>query len=109
MLLLLALHTSYNQPPSFSRLTHLSVLKERRYTGTGQEKEETNTSSIVPKSKIEILSQRIADEEGSYRAQAGTRVHHLIIPTNVFDDNTMCRPYLLIPKYSGVPNNDRVG
>jgi hypothetical protein len=53
-----------------------------------------------------MLSQRIDDEEGSYRVRAGTRVRYLTIPTDVFDDNTMCLPYLLIPNRSGFPHND---
>lgn len=47
---------------------------------------------------VEILSQEISDEEGLYRVRAGQRVYYLTIPTEVFDEDTMCRPYLLIPQ-----------
>ncbi|KAI9809775.1 MAG: hypothetical protein M1825_000208 [Sarcosagium campestre] len=55
------------------------------------------SSQIVPKSDLEILSQLIDDETGSYRIRAAERVHYLTIAADVFDHDTMCRPYLLIP------------
>lgn len=55
-------------------------------------------SCTVPKSEIEVLSQEISDDSGSYRIRAGQRVHYVTIATNVFDDDTMCRPHLLIPQ-----------
>ena len=60
----------------------------------------------VAKQQIEILSQLVDDENGSYRVRAGHRVHYLTIPTNVFDEDTMCRPYLLIPKLPPFPDTD---
>ncbi|KAJ3541690.1 hypothetical protein NM208_g4487 [Fusarium decemcellulare] len=65
-----------------------------------------DTRSVVPKESIEILSQLISDEEGMYRVRSGQRVYYLTISTDVFDDDTMCRPYLLIPQlpsFSDIP------
>ncbi|KFY44087.1 hypothetical protein V495_03631 [Pseudogymnoascus sp. VKM F-4514 (FW-929)] len=53
---------------------------------------------FVPKSEIEVLSQEISDDFGSYRIRAGQRVHYVTITANVFDDDTMCRPHMLIPQ-----------
>ena len=47
---------------------------------------------------ISILNQLIGDDEGDYRIRVGRHVGYLTINTDVFDDITMCRPYLLIPK-----------
>ncbi|KAM5345887.1 hypothetical protein ACJ41O_011748 [Fusarium nematophilum] len=58
-----------------------------------------------PKPDIEVLSQLIDDEDGHYRLRVGRRVHYLTIPTDVFDDDTMCRPYLLIPKLPALPDS----
>ncbi|KAI0874181.1 alpha-galactosidase A [Hypoxylon argillaceum] len=44
---------------------------------------------------IEVLSQEISDEEGMYRIRSGQQVYYLTISTDVFDEDTMCRPYLL--------------
>ncbi|KAI1129910.1 alpha-galactosidase A [Nemania abortiva] len=53
----------------------------------------------VPENSIEVLSQEISDEEGMYRIRSGQRIHYLTISTDVFDnEDTMCRPYLLIPQ-----------
>ncbi|KAK1764892.1 alpha-galactosidase A [Phialemonium atrogriseum] len=60
--------------------------------------------TIVPKSDIEILSQHIDDESAFYRLRAGQRVHYLKIFSGVFDDDTMCRPYLLIPMLPNLPD-----
>lgn len=49
-------------------------------------------SCTIPKSKVEVLSQEISDNFGSYRIRAGQRVHYVTIAINVFDDDTMCRP-----------------
>src|SRR3954451_7810355 len=59
---------------------------------------EPDSKRGVPDDSIEILSQEISDEEGIYRIRAGQRVYYLTIPTDVFDEDTMCRPYLLIPQ-----------
>ena len=53
----------------------------------------------------EILSQVIDDENGSYRLRIGQRVHYLTIPTTTFDEDTMCRPYLLLPKLPHLPDS----
>lgn len=58
--------------------------------------------ALPEKTDIEVLSQAIDDEEGLYRLRIGQKVHYLTISTDVFDDDTMCRPYLLIPKLSGL-------
>ena len=58
----------------------------------------------VPKEEVEVLSQEIDDENGRYRILARSRVHYLTIPTSVFDDDTMCRPYLLIPQLPDFPD-----
>ncbi|KAH9214491.1 hypothetical protein DL95DRAFT_389461, partial [Leptodontidium sp. 2 PMI_412] len=57
----------------------------------------------VPISQIEILNQLIDDEQGIYRVRAGHRVHYVTIPTSTFDEDTMCRPYLLIPQLPVFP------
>jgi hypothetical protein len=61
--------------------------------------------TMVPKSDIEILSQHIDDETGYYRLRLGRRVHYVTIPCGVFDDDTMCRPYLLIPRLPELPDS----
>lgn len=61
---------------------------------------------MVPKEELEVLSQLISDEEGTYRIRARHRVHYLTIPTHVFDDDTMCRPHLLIPQLPDFPDSD---
>lgn len=68
------------------------------------------SNDMVPKADIEVLSQEISDDQGLYRIRAGKRVHYLTIPVYpdnpIFDDDTMCRPYLLIPKLPPFPNSD---
>jgi hypothetical protein len=61
--------------------------------------------TMLPKSDIEILSQYIDDENGYYRLRLGRRVHYLTIPSGVFDDDTMCRPYLLILRLPDLPDS----
>ncbi|EFY93807.1 hypothetical protein J3459_013026 [Metarhizium acridum] len=58
----------------------------------------------IPKDEIEVLNQEIDDETGQYRIRARNRVHYLTIPTSVFDDNSICRPYLLIPQLPEFPD-----
>ncbi|KAF2964766.1 hypothetical protein GQX73_g8802 [Xylaria multiplex] len=57
-----------------------------------------DTTKAVLTSSMEVLSQEISDEEGMYRIRSGQHVYYLIISTDVFDENTMCRPYLLLPQ-----------
>ncbi|KAI1148380.1 alpha-galactosidase A [Nemania diffusa] len=57
-----------------------------------------DTTTAVPKDSIEILSQEISDEEGMYRIRSGQLIYYLTISTDVFDEDTMCRPYLLVPQ-----------
>jgi hypothetical protein len=77
-----------------------------RNSNSNRKKKCPGIRSLVPKSKIEILSQLIDDEMGTYRVRARHRVHYLTIPTNVFDEDTMCRPHLLIPKLPDFPDAD---
>jgi serine/threonine protein kinase len=69
-------------------------------------KEHTEPLKTIPKADIKVLNQEISDEEGTYRIQAGHRVHYLTIPTTVFDEPTTCRPYLLIPQLPEFPDSD---
>jgi hypothetical protein len=57
-----------------------------------------------PKLEIEILPQEINDQEGLYRTRVGHRVHYLTIPVGVYDEDAMCRPYLLIPNLPECPD-----
>ncbi|KAF2430639.1 alpha-galactosidase A [Tothia fuscella] len=66
----------------------------------------THEHDTVPQSDSEVLNQLIDDERGVYRVRAGTKVHYLHIPTTVFDDDIMCRPYLLIPRLPALPATD---
>lgn len=59
----------------------------------------------LPRSDMEILNQVIDDERGSYRLRAGRRVYYLHIATDVFEEDTMCRPYLLIPALPDLPDS----
>ncbi|KAH9895545.1 alpha-galactosidase A [Xylariomycetidae sp. FL2044] len=61
--------------------------------------------TVLPRSDIEVLNQLIDDENGYYRLRAGRRVHYFTIPTDVFDEDTMCRPYLLIPSLPDLPDS----
>lgn len=60
----------------------------------------------MPDHKIEILCQLISDDgkgEGEYRVRCGDRVHYLAIDAQVFDEDTMCLPHLLIPRLPSFP------
>lgn len=46
------------------------------------------------------------DGTGSYRIHAGKNLYYLIIATNVFDEDTMCRLYLLLPALAKFPDGD---
>ncbi|KAF5963814.1 alpha-galactosidase A [Fusarium bulbicola] len=59
---------------------------------------ELDSGGVVQNDSIEILSQIVSDEEGMYRVRSGQRIYYLTIPSDVFDEDTMCRPYLLIPR-----------
>lgn len=62
----------------------------------------------MPHHKTEILSQLISDDgkgEGRYRVRSGDRVHYLIIDAQVFDEDTMCRPHLLVPRLPCFPDS----
>ncbi|KAI5865423.1 hypothetical protein GGS23DRAFT_559185 [Durotheca rogersii] len=67
------------------------------------------SSGFVPTTDLEILNQEIDDDEAMYRIRAGNRVHYLTItlaPSPIFDLDTLCRPYLLIPKLPPFPNSN---
>lgn len=61
--------------------------------------------ATLPKSDMEILNQLIDDERGAYRLRAGQKVYYLTITTDVFDEDTMARPYLLIPSLPDLPDH----
>ncbi|KAF5613678.1 uncharacterized protein FTJAE_13844 [Fusarium tjaetaba] len=71
----------------------------------------SNQISIVPKSNIEVLNQEIDDDEGLYRIRAGNRVHYVTIPgpgspNPIFEQDTLCRPHLLVPALPPFPDAD---
>ncbi|KAK0388053.1 hypothetical protein NLU13_4297 [Sarocladium strictum] len=58
------------------------------------------------KQDIEVLNQYIDDEDGNYRLRVGDEVRYLKIPVHgVFDDDTLSRPYLLIPELPTLPDS----
>jgi hypothetical protein len=68
-----------------------------------------STFNAVPKTAIEILNQEIWEDEAKYRIRAGNRVYYLTIARHAdhpFDEDTLCRPYLLIPKLPPFPDSD---
>jgi len=79
-----------------------------RTKGGGKTQNAAMKISHVPKSDLEILNQEIDpdDVSGIYRIRAGRRVHYLNIEGNVFDKDTLCRPYLLIPNLPDFPDSD---
>lgn len=67
------------------------------------ENEKTTFSLSSGTADISVLNQLIDDEDGAYRIKWGDRIVYLSIPTDVFDEDTMCRPYLLIPQLPTFP------
>ncbi|CVL04870.1 uncharacterized protein FMAN_12914 [Fusarium mangiferae] len=70
-----------------------------------------NQFNTVSKSDIEVLNQEIDEDEGQYRIRAGNRIHYVTIPgyaspKRVFDKDTLCRPYLLVPELPPFPDAD---
>jgi hypothetical protein len=55
---------------------------------------------------IVVLTQEIDDEQGYYRIKVNHRVRRLIISVDTYDDDTMCRLYLLIPTLPELPDTD---
>lgn len=53
---------------------------------------------------MSILNQIIDDDEGVYRLRHGNGVGYLTVTTDVFNEDTMCRPYLLIPELPEIPS-----
>ncbi|KAF5705875.1 hypothetical protein FMUND_11851 [Fusarium mundagurra] len=71
----------------------------------------TKKVNTVPKSDIKVLNQEIDEDEGQYRIRAGNRVHYVTIPgyaspNRIFDETTLCRPYLLVPELPPFPDED---
>ncbi|KIW74741.1 hypothetical protein Z517_11511 [Fonsecaea pedrosoi CBS 271.37] len=73
--------------------------------------------ALRARSKIDFAShiqncygvKKLADDvdgRGIYCVQAGNRVHYLTIPTTVFDDDTMGKPFLLIPQLPDFPDTN---
>lgn len=69
----------------------------------------------VPTPAMEVLSQEIEMEScgysfgspecvGRYRLRIGGRIRYLVIRTNVFNEDTMSIPSLLIPSLPGIPD-----
>ncbi|KAJ5105523.1 hypothetical protein NUU61_002870 [Penicillium alfredii] len=58
---------------------------------------------FIPKSELEDLSQEIGQEKGYYRIRSGNRVYHLTIDCDVYDEDTMGIPFLLIPRLPALP------
>lgn len=54
---------------------------------------------------MEILSQFIDDLDGYYRVRMGSRVHYIVISVDVFDEETLTQPQLLIPNLPELPNS----
>ncbi|EFE29428.1 uncharacterized protein ARB_03724 [Trichophyton benhamiae CBS 112371] len=65
---------------------------------------ESDNAHYIPKSDIEVLSQEIDNELGMYRIRTGNKIRYLTIEVDAFDEDTMCRPYLLIPELPSFPN-----
>lgn len=69
----------------------------------------SDSGDIIPKQVMKkILSQEIDSFEARYRIQAGGRVYYVLIPGNprlVFDEETLCRPQLLLSQLPPFPNN----
>lgn len=66
--------------------------------------EEPKNSKCTPRSELKILSQETSVEMGYRRVQAGNRIHYLTINCDVYDESTMSRPYLLIPRLPEFPD-----
>lgn len=60
-----------------------------------------------PKPDIEVFYQLIDNEVGCYRLHVGSRVHYVTISADIFDEDTMFQPDLIIPKLPGLYNVTR--
>ncbi|KKY26250.1 putative alpha-galactosidase a [Phaeomoniella chlamydospora] len=67
---------------------------------------QANPPEIVLKSNLSVLDQEINTDRGLYRVRAGDRVHYLTIPTGIFDDDTMGKPFLLIQQLPDFPDTN---
>lgn len=57
---------------------------------------------------MEVLSQEIDSDEARYRIRAGDRVHYVTITRDLesmFDEETLCRPHLLLPRLPAFPDS----
>lgn len=91
-------------PHRRSELARARARHRSHHAGDNTQRKGRMNFSTVPKSEIEVLSQEISDEFGFYRIRAGQRVHYVTITASVFDDDTMCRPNLLIPQLPDFPD-----
>ncbi|KXT08084.1 hypothetical protein AC579_10449 [Pseudocercospora musae] len=57
----------------------------------------------MPEQSIVVLNQHIDEEDAVYRMMVGEAVGYVMMPANLFDEDTMCRPYLLIPRLPRLP------
>jgi hypothetical protein len=58
---------------------------------------------------MKVLSQEIDSDAARYRIQAGEQVRYVMIsghPRLVFDEETLCRPDLLIPRLPPFPGGN---
>lgn len=68
--------------------------------------EENKAPKYIPKSELRILSQEIGQEKGHFRILAGNRIYYLMINCDVYDEDTMSLPYLLIPSLPEFPDTE---
>ncbi|VTT55865.1 unnamed protein product [Fusarium fujikuroi] len=54
---------------------------------------------------LEHIKHWIIHDDGHYRLRTGRGVRYLRIPIGTFDDDTMCRPYLLITRLPELPDS----
>ena len=57
-----------------------------------------HAANATPNSNSSILNQYIDDEEGVYRINIGDQIRYVTMSTDVFEEDTMARPYMLIPR-----------
>ena len=75
-----------------------------KYAGS-KEQAVKDLFDLSPTRYYQILNQLIDDTHGNYRVRHGDKVGYLTISTDVFDEDTMCRPYLMIPQLPTFPED----
>ncbi|KAG4258104.1 hypothetical protein FPRO03_03059 [Fusarium proliferatum] len=60
---------------------------------------------MMTKYRNGIDQKEIIHDDGHYRLRTGRGVRYLRIPIGTFDDDTMCRPYLLITRLPELPDS----